>query len=231
MFVLIFNLIKWYKLKYNLFCFSDADSGRSTCSTGSVAVPQPLGVQRRLTREASTNTELRVQENPRNPTAYRLLSPAHIFPAIRHHFTSSHHDLHQPFAGSQLTIAPRRGGLTNAFSTIDLISSTQIDQSLPHQLFQPHLDGAHKRDPNVRRTGVSRLKVRRQPVQRAASRLYRSNSVQGKGEECIGPEFIVRATHPSKQLDIMTVVSNESNNTNMILPTVNYYYKLINTTY
>lgn len=57
----------------------------------------------------------------------------------------------------------------------------------------------------MRRAAASKLKVRRQPVQRAASRLYRAGAapLAGKtGEGCVGPEFIVRAAHPSRQLDI-----------------------------
>ncbi|XP_057655604.1 tyrosine-protein phosphatase non-receptor type 13-like isoform X1 [Diorhabda carinulata] len=48
-----------------------------------------------------------------------------------------------------------------------------------------------------------RLKVRRNPVQRAASRLYRVNSETHIGStprECIGPEFVIRASLSSKQL-------------------------------
>lgn len=98
----------------------------------------------------------------------------------------SQQDLHQRQQHQHSTIvAPRRSGLSAAFSTNDIASSTQID---------------------VRQAGVSRLRVRRQPVQRAASRLYRVNSVKGRGDDvCVGPEFIVRATHPSKRLDIANV--------------------------
>ncbi|CAG9854919.1 unnamed protein product [Phyllotreta striolata] len=52
-----------------------------------------------------------------------------------------------------------------------------------------------------------RLKVRRNPVQRAASRLYRvkDESQAGNNKECVGPEFVVRASLPSRQL-LMTDV-------------------------
>lgn len=64
-----------------------------------------------------------------------------------------------------------------------------------------------------------RLKVRRNPVQRAASRLYRiqnedlikdcSNKTSADIKKCTGPEFVVRASLPSKQL-IMSNVKNSS---------------------
>lgn len=52
---------------------------------------------------------------------------------------------------------------------------------------------------NVRR----QQRARRNPVQRAASRLYRAGNEPVKGgRECVGPEFVVRAALPNKQLII-----------------------------
>ena len=50
--------------------------------------------------------------------------------------------------------------------------------------------------------GHRRLRVRRNPVQRAASRLYRANVTLpvDSSRECVGPEFVVRASLPSKQI-------------------------------
>ncbi|XP_050665087.1 radixin-like [Leptidea sinapis] len=42
---------------------------------------------------------------------------------------------------------------------------------------------------------------RTKPVQRAASRLYKTDTLKGK-EACIGPEFIVRASQPVKCMDL-----------------------------
>lgn len=124
----------------------------------------------RRTKEASTNTD--------SPPQTRLYVSDHPRQVLNH--AVSHSDLHVPY----IRQSPRMGGLTNAFSSIDIASSTHLD--------------------TVRRGAVSRLKVRRQPVKRAASRLYRSGSIPGKKDDvCIGPEFIVRATHPSKQLELV----------------------------
>ncbi|XP_077302733.1 tyrosine-protein phosphatase non-receptor type 13-like isoform X2 [Arctopsyche grandis] len=196
---------------------SDADSGRSSCSAGSSGVTGTGVAGVRTTREASTNTDLQVHAHPRTPhygVPLPLPSPARIFPPNRQRLSASQHDLHdQP---SSSLIAPRKGGLTNAFSTIDLVSSTQIEG----QTYQPNsLNAFPKRDCNVRRAGAaSRLKVRRQPVQRAASRLYKVNSFHGKSDDiCVGPEFIVRATHPSKRLDITTISPSERRTVVVIL--------------
>lgn len=58
---------------------------------------------------------------------------------------------------------------------------------------------------------VSRRKgTRRNPVQRAASRLYRAGSEnQPRGNvierDCVGPEFVVRAGLPNKQISIRDI--------------------------
>lgn len=68
----------------------------------------------------------------------------------------------------------------------------------------------------VRSTNVARgdgngrrPRSRRNPVQRAASRLYRAGS-EPTGDvtgvrECVGPEFVVRAALPNKQLIILDI--------------------------
>lgn len=59
---------------------------------------------------------------------------------------------------------------------------------------------------------MRRKKIRRNPVQRAASRLYRAlpdvminsdNDNNVNERQCVGPEFVVRATLPSKQIAII----------------------------
>lgn len=55
------------------------------------------------------------------------------------------------------------------------------------------------------KTGKTRrTKSRRNPVQRAASRLYRAGGdpIPGKSRECVGPEFVVRSALSSKQYTI-----------------------------
>lgn len=60
------------------------------------------------------------------------------------------------------------------------------------------------------RNEARRNRMRRNPVQRAASRLYRAGSdtpnVSGQGvRECVGPEFVVRAALPKKQLTVSDI--------------------------
>lgn len=74
-----------------------------------------------------------------------------------------------------------------------------------------------------------RLKVRRNPVQRAASRLYRAgngnliyntnrtSSVSTDIRDCIGPEFVVRASLPNKQLVMSDVKANGRKTVTVIL--------------
>ncbi|XP_008201547.1 FERM and PDZ domain-containing protein 2 isoform X1 [Tribolium castaneum] len=45
-----------------------------------------------------------------------------------------------------------------------------------------------------------RPRMRRNPVQRAASRLYRASVDVDSARDCVGPEFVVRASLPSKQI-------------------------------
>lgn len=57
---------------------------------------------------------------------------------------------------------------------------------------------------NTNNNNTRRLKVRRNPVQRAASRLYRAGINNNEDDcyfvrDCIGPEFVVRASLPNKQ--------------------------------
>ncbi|KAK4881258.1 hypothetical protein RN001_004577 [Aquatica leii] len=68
-----------------------------------------------------------------------------------------------------------------------------------------------------------RGKVRRNPVQRAASRLYKANDVSkdsltsSNERECVGPEFVVRAGLPSKLLVLPDCKGNVRKNVTVIL--------------
>ncbi|KRT85480.1 FERM domain containing protein [Oryctes borbonicus] len=67
-----------------------------------------------------------------------------------------------------------------------------------------------------------RTKSRRNPVQRAASRLYRAgagstSSGDGKNRDCIGPEFVVRSALPSKQYAISDTKGNVRRTVTVIL--------------
>lgn len=63
-------------------------------------------------------------------------------------------------------------------------------------------------------------KIRRNPVQRAASRLYRANidPVNTTNErQCTGPEFVVRAGLPSKQITIIDPKGHSRINVTVIM--------------
>ncbi|XP_072376370.1 FERM and PDZ domain-containing protein 2-like isoform X1 [Diabrotica undecimpunctata] len=73
---------------------------------------------------------------------------------------------------------------------------------------------------NNKGINTRRLKVRRNPVQRAASRLYRVNSKTHIGDtprECVGPEFVVRASLLSKQLTMPDVKTSSGRTLTIIM--------------
>uniref|UniRef100_A0A6P7FCV1 Tyrosine-protein phosphatase non-receptor type 13-like n=1 Tax=Diabrotica virgifera virgifera TaxID=50390 RepID=A0A6P7FCV1_DIAVI len=73
---------------------------------------------------------------------------------------------------------------------------------------------------NNKGINTRRLKVRRNPVQRAASRLYRVNSKKHIGDtprECVGPEFVVRASLLSKQLTMPDVKTSSGRTLTIIM--------------
>lgn len=67
-----------------------------------------------------------------------------------------------------------------------------------------------------------RPKTRRNPVQRAASRLYRASTELPSSKntlerECVGPEFVVRAALPSKQITIAEPKGNAKKTITVIM--------------
>ncbi|KAG7312496.1 hypothetical protein JYU34_002015 [Plutella xylostella] len=187
----------------------DADSGRSSCSAASPPrsprppdprVPDPRvsdtshAVKRRhpTKQEASTNTDLRVSARPRSCiTLLKSPDERDPFPSCR---------IPRNHRSSVFTVfdAPRKGGLSDAHSTLDIASSTHIEEPK----IQNNAVSLNFVNGTVDKKGPPLTNFRRgKPVQRAASRLYRAD---GKGAKsgCTGPEFIVRASQPVKQLDL-----------------------------
>lgn len=68
---------------------------------------------------------------------------------------------------------------------------------------------------------MRKSKSRRNPVQRAASRLYRAvgdpSTTMGRDRECVGPEFVVKSTLPSKQYTVTDAKGNAKKTVTVIL--------------
>lgn len=183
----------------------DEDSGRSSCSAASFGLSPIIDhhevdtrnvVKRRHpshTQEASTNTELKVSLRPRSCIAL-LKSPDEKdpFPSCRVPKTNRNSVF------NLFDTAPRRGGLSDAHSTIDIASSTHIEQPrIPHHTISLNTVPLVKDKQETLKSNFRRGK----PVQRAASRLYKADN-KGVKNGCTGPEFIVRASQPVKQIDL-----------------------------
>ncbi|XP_075980191.1 tyrosine-protein phosphatase non-receptor type 13-like [Anticarsia gemmatalis] len=185
----------------------DEDSGRSSCSAASIGLSPVMDfnidedmhyVKRRhnKTQEASTNTELKVSVRPRSCVGL-IKSPDERDPFPSCRIPRNHR---KPVFN--LFDTPRRGGLSNAHSTLEIACSTQIEE--PRIPTNTVSMTAIALNDNV---GKSQQQIntnfrRGKPVQRAASRLYKAEcGFKGK-EGCIGPEFIVRASQPAKHIDL-----------------------------
>lgn len=182
----------------------DEDSGRSSCSAASVShadLQNPnLEVKaiERKSKETNTNTELKVSFRPRSCTGL-IKSP----------------DDHDPFPSCRiprnhrkpvfhLFDSPRKGGLSNAHSTFEIACSTKIEESNIQQnavSMNAIASNEIKYSRPVERTTTSNFR-RGKPVQRAASRLYKAECGSRGKAGCVGPEFIVRASQPPKQMDL-----------------------------
>lgn len=176
----------------------EEDSGRSSCSATSAGISpvmdyhtNPVKWRHSKTQEASTNTDLKVSLRPRSCVGL-ILSPDEKdpFPSCRIPARTHRKPVFNLFDTS------RRGGLSLAHSTLNIACSTKIDE--------PGLDNAvslnaitlndrPKSQPNAFRRG--------KPVQRAASRLYKADC-GFKKDGCVGPEFIIRASQPTKKMDL-----------------------------
>ncbi|XP_059057855.1 tyrosine-protein phosphatase non-receptor type 13-like [Achroia grisella] len=191
----------------------DEDSGRSSCSAASIGLSPIMDYHNIKSDEAldkvkrrhhskevtNANIDLKVSTRPRSCVAL-LKSP----------------DEKDPFPSCRLnrnrnvmfnygdTI--RRGGLSNAHSTLEIACSTQIEepQITNNAVSMVAISAGEKlgrANPNTNLNFSSNCR-RGKPVQRAASRLYKADcGFKGK-ESYIGPEFIVRASQPVKHMDL-----------------------------
>ncbi|GJQ69615.1 hypothetical protein Trydic_g6706 [Trypoxylus dichotomus] len=122
----------------------------------------------------------------------------------------------------------------NRRSNVEKQPDNNRDNTSPHSVSNiPHLANENAlsfgRQPQkqsattVGKTSKSRrTRSRRNPVQRAASRLYRAgvgstSSGEGKNRDCIGPEFVVRSALPSKQYAISDTKGNVKKTVTVIL--------------
>lgn len=184
----------------------DEDSGRSSCSAGSLKINpiqeinedvtiDKVWLHQSKTQEASTNTDLKVSLRPRSCISI-LKSPDERDP-----FPSYRPPRNQQNSFFNVFDNQRRGGLSNAHSTFDIISSTQIEEPKNKPSNSISLTTIQiLDDKNTIKQGNFR---RGKPVQRAASRLYRADGIlKGECKGCVGPEFIVRASQPVKHIDL-----------------------------
>nr|XP_021195361.2 tyrosine-protein phosphatase non-receptor type 13 [Helicoverpa armigera]XP_049703803.1 tyrosine-protein phosphatase non-receptor type 13 [Helicoverpa armigera] len=183
----------------------DEDSGRSSCSAASICLSPVMDyhldddlhqVKRRhsKTQEASTNTELKVSSRPRSLVGL-LKSPDERDPFPSCRIPRNHR---KPVFN--LFDTPRRGGLSNAHSTLEIACSTQIEESrMPTNTVSMT---AIALNDNVVKPQLNTNFRRGKPVQRAASRLYKADCGFKGREGCVGPEFIVRASQPARHMDL-----------------------------
>lgn len=200
----------------------DEDSGRSSCSAASIGLSpvmdyheidsEPVQVRRRQkTQEAGTNTDLKVCMRPRSCTGL-LKSPNERDP-----FPSCRLPRHQRNPVFSLFGSPRKGGLSNAHSTLEIACSTQLEEP-KIQSNAISMAAIPLHEPKIHRQGPLNANFKRgKPVQRAASRLYKAEAgLRGK-EGCTGPEFIVRASQPAKHMDLTLSALSEKRVVTVVL--------------
>ncbi|CAG4988337.1 unnamed protein product [Colias eurytheme] len=177
----------------------EEDSGRSSCSAASITLSpvidyhfeQPLSYKSDDIQPPDTN--LVVSTKPRSYVNL-VKSPDEKDP-----FPSCRLPNKQRKPVLNFFDTPRMGGLSNAHSTLNIACSTQIETSNTQNAVS--MNALHK-EKLVKNKQFSNSNFRRtKPVQRAASRLYKAETLKGK-DGCVGPEFIVRASQPAKSIDL-----------------------------
>lgn len=185
----------------------DEDSGRSSCSAASVHLGTNgdypnINLETKMidknSKETGTNTELKVSIRPRSCTGL-IKSPDERDP-----FPSCRLPRHHRKPVFHLFDSPRRGGLSNAHSTLDIACSTQIEES-NLKINAVSMNAIINKDVKFQKPverAVSSNFRRGKPVQRAASRLYKADGGYRGKDGCVGPEFIIRASQPPKLMDL-----------------------------
>lgn len=181
----------------------EEDSGRSSCSAASICLSPVINLNKddnvkkrsSKTQEASTNTELKVSIRPRSYISM-IKSPDENDP-----FPSCRIPRNYRKPVFNLFDTPRRGGLSNAHSTLEIACSTQIEEPKIHTN-TVSMTSIALNDNNIKTQHINTNFRRGKPVQRAASRLYKAEcGFKGK-DGCVGPEFIVRASQSPKHIDL-----------------------------
>lgn len=193
----------------------DEDSGRSSCSAGSFQVNPIVEAKEDVvltnvklrssskTQEPCTNTDLKVSIRPRSCTSiFKSPDKCDPFPSCR----STKKQRHAVFS---VFDTPRMGGLTDARSTFDIVSSTQLEEPVPLHNNAMSLTTIKIIDENkVLNKQINSNFKRGKPVQRAASRLYRADAPHKGGQKgCVGPEFIVRASQAVKHINLIQPIT------------------------
>lgn len=212
----IFKLTFYFVFYSAMMRSCEEDSGRSSCSAASLGLSPIIDyhelpsanlshqVRRRHTKtqEASTNTDLKVSTRPRSCIAL-LKSPDERDPFPSCRLPSRHRNV-----VFNIFDTPRMGGLSNAHSTLDIACSTQIEEPRI-QNNAVSMTAIATNDGCKTKPGLLPSNFRRgKPVQRAASRLYKADC-GFKREGCVGPEFIVRASQPVKNMDLTLSAMSE----------------------
>lgn len=174
--------------------------------------PKPLD-RPKLTKEASTSMEDLSLDTHHLFTPGSVIRPKSMcIPLGSDPFTK--HSINSTYLGRHIEDQKiNKWSRTNALSQPQLHSEFLNADYWEGSLNQPTVCG--------KRTGIVRSnnldyplninrkkgKMRRNPVQRAASRLYKASNGQGNistlaanTRDCVGPEFVVRAALPSKEL-------------------------------
>lgn len=176
----------------------DEDSGNSSCSAASTGFSPVMSYHSNIQvqrRPKEGTADLKVSTRPRSCMAL-LKSPDERDPFPSYRQPRNHRRGILNFFDTQ-----RRGGLSNAHSTLDIACSTQLEAPiLPNNAVAVSMNAIIVTDKSKAQNVITNFR-RGKPVQRAASRLYKADC-GFKKEGCVGPEFIVRASQPAKQMDL-----------------------------
>lgn len=166
------------------------------------------------TQENDKNRDLKVSNRPRSCVGL-LKSPNERDP-----FPSCRLPRNHRKAVFNLFDTSRRGGLSNAHSTLNIACSTQIEEpGLQNNAVSMNAITLINEPVKAQPSGSGHLSTnfrRGKPVQRAASRLYKAAESRSK-EGCVGPEFIVRAAQPAKHMDLTLSANAEKRIVTVIL--------------
>ncbi|CAK1550350.1 unnamed protein product [Leptosia nina] len=179
----------------------DEDSGHSSCTEQAPTVSPHMDnylksnhiFKTKEYRDNETNKNLVVSTKPRNNISL-VKSP----------------DMGEPFPSCRISNEQRRPifnffenprmiNPSNAHSTLNVPCNTDFQNSKIK--INSGLVSALNKENLSKTKHPSNVFKRCKPVQRAASRLYKAESLKGK-DACVGPEFIVRASQPARNIDL-----------------------------